>query len=302
MRPLSAAEVTKYISFRMRAAGYRGPDVFLPGATALIARASQGLTRRINILADKALLAAYTENGHAVAERQVRAAIADSEFAATARRQVPRAAVVAAAALIAGVAIGALVPWSSDGGSKPAAKAEPVAAPKPPAAVPAPAPVVAAAAPSADEQEDEEEELELYAQAALEWPPAHLTPGQVRHLNGYSAAGQKLLAERLAATIEVLARADNGQYALELYNSDNSDPARLERFLVRARDLVPLNDVFVIPLATGNPGGSAWRMRVVFGRYDTREQALDAARRLPPKYQRAFQVFPRTFAELRQGL
>jgi len=302
MRPLSAAEVTKYISFRMRAAGYRGPDVFLPGATALIARASQGLTRRINILADKALLAAYTENGHAVAERQVRAAIADSEFAATTRRQVPRAAVVAAAALIAGVAIGALVPWSSDGGSKPAAKAEPVAAPKPPAAVPAPAPVVAAAAPSADEQEDEEEELELYAQAALEWPPAHLTPGQVRHLNGYSAAGQKLLAERLAATIEVLARADNGQYALELYNSDNSDPARLERFLVRARDLVPLNDVFVIPLATGNPGGSAWRMRVVFGRYDTREQALDAARRLPPKYQRAFQVFPRTFAELRQGL
>jgi septal ring-binding cell division protein DamX len=162
--------------------------------------------------------------------------------------------------------------------------------------------VVVAAAPSAEEQEDEEEELELYAQAALEWPPTHLAPSQVRRLNGYPTAGQKLLAERLAATVEVLARAEDGQYALELYTSDNSDAARMERFLMRARDLVPLSDVFVIPLATGSNAGGAWRMRVVLGRYDTREQALDAARRLPPKYQRAFQVFPRTFAELRQAL
>jgi septal ring-binding cell division protein DamX len=282
----------------MRAAGYRGPDVFLPGATALIARASQGLTRRINILSDKSLLAAYTENGHAVAERQVRAAIADSEFAATTPRQLPRAAVIAAAALIAGVAIGALVPWSKDSGSPSAIRPAPVTAPKAPAAQLPSAPVAIAAAPSAEEEEDEEQELELYAQAALEWPPARLAPNQVRRLNDYPASGQKLLTERLAATIEVLARAADEQYALELYTSDNSDPARMERFLVRARDLVPLSDVFVIPLANDR----AWRVRVVLGRYDTREQALDAARRLPPKYQRAFQASPRTFAELRQAL
>jgi len=306
MRPLSSAEVARYISFRMRAAGYRGPEVFLPGATALIARASHGLTRRINILADKSLLAAFTENGHAVAERQVRAAIADSEFAATPPRQLPRAAVFAGAALIAGMAIGALVPWGSE--PRPQAPASPgpasVAKPQPAAPVaqaPAASPAVVAAAPSADE-EDEEDELELYAQAALEWPPTHLSPSQVRRLNGYSAAGQKLLAERLAATVEVLARTADERYALELYTSDNSDPARVERFLVRARDLVPLSDVFVIPLAAGDRTGNVWRVRVVLGRYDTREQALDAARRLPPKYQHAFQVFPRTFAELRQAL
>src|SRR6185436_6389262 len=85
MRPLSPAEVAKYISFRMRAAGYRGPDLFLPGATALIARASQGLNRRINILSFFVNDTATTENGHAVGERQVRAAIADSEFAALKR-------------------------------------------------------------------------------------------------------------------------------------------------------------------------------------------------------------------------
>jgi len=292
MRPLSPAEVSKYISFRMRAAGYRGPDVFLPGATALIARASQGLNRRINILSDKALLAAFTENGHAVGERQVRAAIADSEFASVKRPPVSRAAVLGVAALIAGVAIGALIPWERGPAPTPppAAKPQPVVAPQP-----KPAAVVVAAA---EDQEDEEEEIELYAQAALEWPPSHLTPAQLRRLSAYSAPGQKLVAEGLAATIEVLTHADNDRYSLELYTTDNSDPARVERFLTRARDLVPLEQMFIIPL--GKEG--AWRMRVALGQYGSREEALDAARRLPPKYQRAFQPLPRTFAELRQAL
>ena len=44
--------------FRMRQAGYKGPDMFSVGAVREIARASIGLTRRVNIIADKALLAA----------------------------------------------------------------------------------------------------------------------------------------------------------------------------------------------------------------------------------------------------
>jgi type II secretory pathway predicted ATPase ExeA/septal ring-binding cell division protein DamX len=302
MRPLSPAETSKYISFRMRAAGYRGPEVFLPAANALIARASGGLTRRINILADKSLLSAYTENGHAVTERQVRAAIADSEFAAVKRSPVSRAAVLGVTALIAGVAIGALIPWER-AAEAPPAKSPPAPVVKPAAKPPAAAPAVVAAAPSTDEAEDDEEEIELYAQAALEWPPTHLAPSQVRRLNAYSARGQKLLSERISATVELLARADDDHYALELYTTDNSDPARIDRFLTRARDLVPLKELFIIPIATGDKAGEkAWRMRVVLGHYDTREQALEAARRLPPKYQEAFRVFPRTFAELRQGV
>ena len=303
MRPLSPAEVAKYISFRMRAAGYRGPDVFLPGAIAMIARASHGLTRRINILADKSLLAAFTENSHAVTERQVRAAIADSEFAQVKAPRVPRAAAWAAGALLAGVAIGALIPWeASQRSPKPAAKAEPVSLPATKPAASVAAATLAVASPPSEQDEDEEEEFELYAQVALEWPPSHLTPGQVRKLSAYPRAGQKLLAERLAATTELLARAADENYALELYTTDNSDPARMERFLMRARDLVPLSEVFIIPLASGRNTAGAYRMRVVLGKYETRDQALDAARRLPPKYQRAFQAFPRTFAELRQAL
>src|SRR5207249_4335616 len=107
MRPLAAAEVAKYLAFRMRAAGYRGPDVFAPRAANRIARASGGLTRRINILADKSLLAAYSEGAHAVTERHARAAIADSEFAAAAARRAWQPLRLAAAGLGVGLILGA---------------------------------------------------------------------------------------------------------------------------------------------------------------------------------------------------
>ena len=58
LEPLKRNDIASYLMFRMRAAGYHGPDLFTPAAIQTIARASEGLTRRINILADKALLSA----------------------------------------------------------------------------------------------------------------------------------------------------------------------------------------------------------------------------------------------------
>src|SRR5439155_10348990 len=102
-----------------------------------IARAYVGITRRIKILADKALLSAYSEGSHAITERHVKAAIADSEFAAApARRGLRPAALVAVAAAL-GVAVGAGVQWLL---STPQAPLVPVqAAPPKPAPVAAPA-------------------------------------------------------------------------------------------------------------------------------------------------------------------
>ena len=54
--PLDQADVSAYLTFRLRAAGYRGPDLFSRRVIAYLTRASGGLTRRINLIADKALL------------------------------------------------------------------------------------------------------------------------------------------------------------------------------------------------------------------------------------------------------
>ncbi|TBV83337.1 MAG: hypothetical protein EYX74_00755 [Desulfobulbaceae bacterium] len=82
LQPLSAAETADYLRFRLQASGYNGATLFDARATKLIAGAARGLSRRINILADKALLAAYADSAFTVRAKHVRAAIKDSEFGA----------------------------------------------------------------------------------------------------------------------------------------------------------------------------------------------------------------------------
>lgn len=80
LEPLLRSDIEAYLDFRMRAAGYRGPSVFSAAAVRQIVRASEGLTRRVNILADKSLLAAFADNEHGITARHANRAICDSEF------------------------------------------------------------------------------------------------------------------------------------------------------------------------------------------------------------------------------
>ncbi len=80
LEPLVRDDITHYLDFRMRAAGYRGPSVFSPAALKSIEQSSLGLTRRINILADKALLAAFSSGSHHIGPKEIQAAIRDCEF------------------------------------------------------------------------------------------------------------------------------------------------------------------------------------------------------------------------------
>ena len=100
-------QMREYVNFRMRAVGYRGPDIFRGGAYRRMARASEGLTRRINILADKALLAAFAEDTFDVGKRHVKIAINDSQFVRGRRWGLPELSLVSGLILIA-----AAVSWT----------------------------------------------------------------------------------------------------------------------------------------------------------------------------------------------
>src|SRR5579859_4917850 len=80
LSPLDEADVRAYLAFRLHAAGYHGPDLFSRRVIAYLTRACEGLTRRINLVADKALLAAFAEGTHNVSLKHVKAAVRDSEF------------------------------------------------------------------------------------------------------------------------------------------------------------------------------------------------------------------------------
>lgn len=87
LMPLQTKEIGEYLMFRLRAAGYFGPPLFTNQAVAKIAASAQGLVRRVNILADKALLAAFAENVYQITPKHVQAAIGDSEFGAEKLKQ-----------------------------------------------------------------------------------------------------------------------------------------------------------------------------------------------------------------------
>ncbi|MBF0422954.1 MAG: AAA family ATPase, partial [Magnetococcales bacterium] len=78
--PFSREDVEEYLVMRMRSAGYRGPTPFTSGACRRIWKLSGGLTRRINLLADKALLAAYIEKKDRVTAHHVNQAASESTF------------------------------------------------------------------------------------------------------------------------------------------------------------------------------------------------------------------------------
>ncbi len=80
LEPLRHGEIRDYLNARLRSCGYRGQNLFTAGAINLIARYSRGLLRRVNILADKALLAAFASSSHRIGRRQVMAAVRDSGY------------------------------------------------------------------------------------------------------------------------------------------------------------------------------------------------------------------------------
>ncbi|HKJ50958.1 MAG TPA: AAA family ATPase [Gammaproteobacteria bacterium] len=80
LEPLSRDEIYNYLNFRMREVGYTGPELINRALARKVEQYSEGLLRRINIIADKILLSAYAEGTHNLNAKHVNAAVEDSEF------------------------------------------------------------------------------------------------------------------------------------------------------------------------------------------------------------------------------
>lgn len=106
LKPLTQVDIAAYLDFRLRAAGYKGPALFADAHLSLLARASRGLTRRLNILADKALLAAFADNTHTITPAHIRAAVLDAQFADASSARRYRLLAVAGFALLIALGLG----------------------------------------------------------------------------------------------------------------------------------------------------------------------------------------------------
>jgi MSHA biogenesis protein MshM len=81
LRPLDVKDTIRYLQERLAVAGYRGEPLFSPAAVRRLVRGSGGIPRLLNILAHKALMAAYGEGRRQVTSSHIRRAQLDTEGA-----------------------------------------------------------------------------------------------------------------------------------------------------------------------------------------------------------------------------
>jgi len=141
LSPLSESEVAEYLRARLAVAGYRGPDLFSAPLIARLTSLSGGLSRRINVLADKTLLAAYAGQTHTLTTTHLDAAASDAEIRSPAQTapqpRLPRWAWLSAG-LAAGLGLLTFVAWQTrpPAASLPAVPPQATSTSRPPDPVP----------------------------------------------------------------------------------------------------------------------------------------------------------------------
>jgi type II secretory pathway predicted ATPase ExeA len=276
LAPLDEQDVRAYLAFRLRAAGYHGPDLFAPRVISYMTRASGGLSRRINLIADKALLAAFADGTHNVSLAHVKAAVRDSEFSDVPAQRSHSPMVYALAGLAIGGALGiaAFAGYLGLSGNRQAApsaseSAAPSQATLPAASVPVQAP--AASGPAV-------------VQTAA---PAPAGPAIAAR-----EPSPDLLEQRLLATTQWLDQQNAGAYSIQLLGSPDAELLR-EYFKTIAKYL-EIEKVYVYrTIANQRPS-----FTVLYGTYADRYEVTRVLESLPPEM-RVNRPYTRTIQGIR---
>jgi type II secretory pathway predicted ATPase ExeA len=251
--PLGRDETAEYIDFRLRAAGYKGAPVFSPPALTLLATAAMGLTRRINILADKSLLAAYAAGRHEVGLEEAKAAIGDCDFSVAAPPPPARRARYVVIAGLAGLSL-ALGFWWLRAGPPAGIDAQALATPAAPPAGVQTSPATASAPTLPDLQ-------------AV--PPAPTV----------AAPPPSLTEQRLTAGRAWLQQAEDEHWFIQLRAMDADQSEQIEAFLQKLEKLLPVEQTRAYLGKRGNTP----RIGIIFGEYADHAQASRALAALPPE-------------------
>ena len=252
LEPLKRNDIASYLMFRMRAAGYHGPDLFTQAAIQIITRSSEGLTRRINILADKALLAAFSQGAHQVDHKEAKAAERDAQFRPMADGSAKPLvwAGVAAGLLALAIAVATLFVRNA-----------PAPDPTPPAAASPSVAPAAATTPS------------VQPPLAVTEPATPAPAAAPRTPDGLGP----LTSERLAASEEWLKRTPGNRYFIQLMNVDAGAATEIEAFLSTHAGALDAQQLRVYRSRLSGRD----RIGVIYGEFTTREQASAAISHLP---------------------
>ena len=252
LMPLDDEDVRAYLTFRLQAAGYHGPDLFNRRVITYITRACNGLTRRVNLVADKALLAAFAEGTHNVNLDHVKAAVRDSEFSNV---EPPRGRAPVTYA-VAGLALGGIL------GIAAFATYQALTAPE--AQV-----VPTTAAPAQISQ------ASSGAVVAANVPVVAATAGPATGAPPQASPPSDVLEHRLLATGRWLGEQNGGFYCIQLLGTN--DPELLREYFRTIAKYIDIDKVYVYR-TTANRQPS---LTVLYGTFATRNEVTRTLQSLP---------------------
>ena len=244
--PFLPDDTLEYLNFRLRAVGYKGPDIFNKKTAGVVKKYSDGLTRRINIIADKSLLAAFSEDSHTVTTSHIKSAARDSEFnSRTENKKISLLAAVfilISSALIAGFYIGQ----------------------------------------QNQENQNPVEQSDAAASASIQMTEA----GQVRSKKNSSINNEDsvvpngahdLVAERIENTKQWLAQAQDDHFSIQLFTARTVDADKVEAFLRKAPEMLDFTRIYIYETEVN---GRMW-YSVLYNDYANQDNAIDNLEQLP---------------------
>lgn len=286
LSPLNRPQIKEYLNFRMRNAGYHGPDLFDDKMARLIKRYSAGLIRRINVLADKILLAAYAAGTTRLSPRFARKAAADCQFDRKFAHGFPRLWLPATIGMTAGLCLASLIWWISQSNASPVDDAA-VADFEGPEVVPGMNGKSALLTHAPD--------FEVSTMAAAEVNTVAAANSQK---GGSTKLWGNVVEERLAATRAWLAETNGRRYSIQLMTLRGNAAGNLNNYLTGLPKSIDLNDIFVYE--TNIEGEKA--LGVLYRVFGTREAADVGTKDMPEPFESFEPFLLRTIEGLRSEI
>jgi MSHA biogenesis protein MshM len=280
--PFPPEDTLDYLNFRLRSVGYRGPSIFNQRTANAVEKYSGGLSRRINIIADKALMASFSEGTHEVSARHVATAAKDSDFTRPFSFKPMLKAGGVIIALLLALWLGSMLPgWVNPGGDG--------------AAFEMPTDSKQAASGNADAG------AQPVLTAHYEETPERVAKPEAENVNDEAAMEsgikQSLLYQRLNETEKWLGAVADDHYSIQLFMTQIADVSALEDFLRDQSDLLDFEKIYVYETRIG---GS--RMySVLYNDFDSRKTARSILQNLPAEM-KASKPFLRRVSALRKDL
>lgn len=313
LQPLKIKDIKEYLNFRTRNTGYHGPDLFNEKVSKAIGRYSKGLIRRINILADKAMLAAYADGTNTIESRHVKKAVNDSDFNANLYWQHSHTKLVSGiAALVVLIALG-LVFFDAFRSQidDPLTANIPIEfrLPNEVRAQTITPPVISTELLVDTEAEVDQVENDVTLDAPANTPEIAVTEPEDARIDAYyldesikkeygllGELGYQRLAERLLETHDWLKNAEDGEYTIQIMLLRNRSIRSLERFLRQLENKISIKDVFVYETSINN----SLMYGVLYQQFADRQAADQGVEDLPAVFDSSRPVMLRTVKGIRE--